>query len=130
MRHRGWARSAVPRVGNLRAAVHAPTDMRLRFAAVLALASALLACAALGVGGVALLHLMPAFLLGVVLLARRYPGESVLLRLARARTRRAPRPPASQLLHSPRPAAHIPRGALLMAFSLAVRPPPAVAAAS
>ena len=80
--------------------------------------------------GGALLHFLPALLLGCVLLARRYPGEAVLLRWARTPPQRGPGGPA----RAPRPARARPpgrpRGGLLMAFALAVRPPPAHGPAS
>jgi hypothetical protein len=74
-------------------------------------------------GGIGLLYLAPAVVLGLVLLAGRYPGEQTLVRpLARARTpvRRAlPRVP------TPRPARRVrPRGGLLLAARLAGRGPP------
>lgn len=89
-------------------------------------ASALLACAASGAGIVAVLHLLPLALLGMLLLVGRYPGEARLAdRLcpaarAAGRSRDAARPGAGL-----RPG--LPRGGLLMGLSLAVRPPPAAA---
>jgi hypothetical protein len=82
----------------------------------------ILTLAALACGG--LLFLAPALLLVLPLLARRYPGERSLLRLAgrrrapsaqRRRVQRPPRRPARRVL---------PRGGALIASSLAVRPPP------
>jgi hypothetical protein len=77
-----------------------------------------------------LLYLLPALTLALVLFTRRYPGERSLLAL------RHRRPPARW----PRPSATAPagrrvslaavRGGLLIACSLAVRPPPAQPAAS
>ncbi len=96
---------------------------------MLAAVIALIACAASGIGGGALLHFLPALLLGCVLLARRYPGEAALLRWARPAAARRPRA-RSLILPRPCPAAHVPRGGLLMAFALAVRPPPAHSPAS
>lgn len=92
-------------------------------AAALAIAVAALLCAALGASVDGVLCLAPALLLSGALLARRYPGERLLLGLsARARARR-PRPPAG--LRPPAgPSRHVPRGGLLIAFELAVRPPP------
>jgi len=85
----------------------------------------LLAWWAGGVDPSGLLHLAPALVLGVALLARRYPGERMLVRLAGS-ARRAPRRRlrlASGMRRSA--AALVPRGGLLMGRSLAVRPPPA-----
>jgi hypothetical protein len=71
----------------------------------------------------------PALVLLVVLALRRYPGERVLTVLtARAGGNRARAGTSSQ----PPPSADIasPRGGLLLARSLAVRPPPAALASS
>jgi hypothetical protein len=70
-----------------------------------------------------LLFLAPALLLAFALLRRRYPGERLLTRLAGARPRRQQRPESAALAPSA-PRAWIPRGGLLLGFSLAVRPPP------
>ncbi|MDX6556238.1 MAG: hypothetical protein QOD86_2433 [Miltoncostaeaceae bacterium] len=82
------------------------------------------ACAALlavaGPGGLA--HLLPAVILAVLLATDRYPGARRL-----ARTRRERRPPrrGAPRQAAPRaPAAWAPRGGLLIARGLAVRPPP------
>lgn len=71
----------------------------------------------------AILYLLPALVLAIPLLARRYPGEKVLLAMrtgGRVRRRRAPlaRPGSRGVLLA---AAH---GGMLIARSLAVRPPP------
>jgi hypothetical protein len=69
----------------------------------------------------------PALLLAVPLLAGRYIGEDVI---ERARRARAGAPPVRDRGRSPRPAlprpvaALVPRGGLLLAASLATRPPP------
>ncbi len=115
--------------GNVPGAVRTRANRCLPLAALLASVIALLACAASGIGGVALLHFLPVLLLGCALLARRYPGESALLRWAREPATRRPRA-RSFASPRPRPAAHVPRGGLLMAFALAVRPPPASAITS
>jgi len=81
------------------------------------------ACAVAGVGGIALLYLLPGLLLVSVLLAGRYPGEVVLTRRLRAADARSWSRSASRL----RVRVHFigaPRGGLLMGFALAVRPPP------
>lgn len=73
--------------------------------------------------------MMPALLLVVALLTRRYPGERLLLAFsARARGRR-PRLTRNAAAPHTRPAA-VPRGGLLMGFALAVRPPPCAPAVS
>ena len=74
-----------------------------------------------------LLHLAPALILVAALLARRYPGERVIVRLAAGSPARARRRARTRAV-KPRThvAALVPRGGLLLARSLAVRPPPAV----
>ena len=70
-----------------------------------------------------LLCLAPAILLLVILLGRRYPGERLLLAFAaRAHNGRPRRDATSAASHGR--VAEVPRGGLLMAFALAVRPPP------
>jgi hypothetical protein len=92
--------------------------------ALLALSTlALACCAAQGWGGDGLLCLLPALLCGLTLLARRYPGERLLTAARAGRSVRWPRARSSARrrlrLH-----ATIARGGLLLARSLAVRPPP------
>lgn len=96
---------------------------------------ALLVVAGLALGVLALtaidtdaLCLLPALVLAVPLLMRRYPGERILATLSGARRSRWPR------LHSSVPRgerglAVAPHGGLLMARALAVRPPPPLLAA-
>jgi hypothetical protein len=98
----------------------------LRMLLGLAAASCLLLFAEVaGFGGV-LFYVAPALLLAAPLLAGRFLGEAAIERFARAAParRRASRPkalaPAVQ-----GPALVLPRGGRLMAFRLAVRPPPA-----
>lgn len=97
--------------------------------AVIVLCTGLIVGAASGVDLNGLLCLVPAMALAGALLARRYPGERLLVRLAgRGRRTRRRRPP---LVPTPiRIAALTPRGGLLLGRSLAVRPPPATAVAS
>jgi hypothetical protein len=95
----------------------------------LALAVALACCAAGALGADGLLFLAPALLLAVPLLARRYPGERLLLALAARRRPRRARARFSART-SPRRAQSMPRGGLLMGFALAVRPPPLAPATS
>ncbi|MGA8364771.1 MAG: hypothetical protein WB709_09655 [Solirubrobacteraceae bacterium] len=78
----------------------------------------------------ALLCLLPALALALTLLVRRYPGERTLIALrgAKPRPRRAQRGFSTVGYRSAvLAAAH---GGLLIARSLAVRPPPALAPAS
>lgn len=78
-----------------------------------------------------LLHLAPALVVLLPLLAGRYVGEERLADLALAR--RAPRPRAAALLCArlPRaPRVTIARGSALLAAALAERGPPAVLTAS
>jgi hypothetical protein len=113
--------------------VPTPTDMSaLRgarpraFLVLLGLAAAAGALVALDPSAVCLL---PALVLVVPLVARRYPGERVLAKLATGWRRRRPRARSS----TPRPRAvfaAVPRGGLLLARSLAVRPPPVLASAA
>jgi hypothetical protein len=92
--------------------------------ALLALSTlALACCAAQGWGGNGLLCLLPALLLGLTLLARRYPGERLLTAAGAKRSARWPRARSSVRRHTP-PHAAVARGGLLLGRSLAVRPPP------
>jgi hypothetical protein len=111
-------------------AVSLPRNRRLRVAIAVAVAVGFILCASGGLGGVGLLYMAPAVAMLAMLLARRYPGERLLLRLAaRQRRRRRPRPAeAGRGLHAR--AVHVPRGGLLMGFALAVRPPPRFCTAS
>jgi hypothetical protein len=108
--------------GNVPVAVDATAHRRWPLALVLLAVAALACCAATGLAGAGLLHLLPALLMGCVLLARRYPGEAVLLRWAHASRPR--RRPAGVRGGPSRALAGVPRGGLLIAFALAVRPPP------
>jgi hypothetical protein len=71
----------------------------------------------------AVLCVLPALALPLLLTLRRYPGERILARRAPAVPRR--RSTASADAPSTRFVICRPRGRLLLAFSLAVRPPPA-----
>jgi hypothetical protein len=77
----------------------------------------------------AILYLLPAVVLAIPLLARRYPGERALVGLHRAQSTRFPRARSSA------PARRgvllvLVRGGRLIGCSLAVRPPPALYSAS
>jgi hypothetical protein len=76
-----------------------------------------------------ILFLLPALVLALVLLARRYPGERTLARLSAPSRARWARPRAS-VPHAARTFAVAAHGGLLIARSLAVRPPPAFVPAS
>jgi len=70
-----------------------------------------------------LLCIAPALALATVLFARRYPGERLLLAAGTRRRTRQLRP--ARVLAPLRPTlARVPRGGLLIASELAVRPPP------
>lgn len=74
----------------------------------------------------ALLHLLPALALIALMALRRYPGERTLVRLAA--TERRPR--ATSAITAARCTGsrkRVPRGSLLIACALAVRPPPSSA---
>ena len=75
--------------------------------------------------GSGLLCLLPAIVLGAPLIARRYPGEQLLLVLGAAPHEPHPQPSRS-VPSGLRHLARVPRGGLLIASSLAVRPPPAL----
>jgi len=84
----------------------------------------LLVLALLGATDV-LLFLAPALLIVCPLIAGRYPGEDLIAALAARGGGNRRRPPAA-LVPAVRPvAARLSRGADLIAFSLAKRPPPA-----
>jgi hypothetical protein len=102
--------------------------MRLvsRFTAGLALAITVCWVFALALSGStdALLFLAPALLIAAPLIAGRYVGEELIARLVVKRSRK-PRRPSAFPASAPRlPAVWLPRGARLVAFSLAKRPPP------
>jgi hypothetical protein len=75
-----------------------------------------------------IMFLLPALVLALVLFARRYPGERTLARLRTSRHKRWARPRAS-VPRAARAFAVAAHGGLLIARSLAVRPPPALAPA-
>jgi hypothetical protein len=96
---------------------------RLRPLAALAIAAVIAVCVCSGIDVNGLLCVAPALALAALLFARRYPGERLLRALARRRRGRRLRPAAVGLALA-LTRAHVPRGALLMGFALAVRPPP------
>lgn len=103
------------------------SGLRVRWLAVLAsLTAAAVVLVAIDPGA---LCLLPALTLAVPLLMRRYPGERMIAVLSDAGRRRWARPCSS----TPRRRAAVVlvvRGGLLLARSLAVRPPPALSLAS
>ena len=87
-------------------------------------ALALVACATVLPGGLDV-ALLPAVALFFLLARGCFPGEEILVRLARARSRRRRRAPLARA--RPGVIVDAPRGTLLLALGLAVRPPPVVA---
>jgi hypothetical protein len=77
-----------------------------------------------------ILCLLPALALAATLLARRYPGERTLACLAASRRRTRWERPRATVPRAARAFAVAAHGGLLIARSLAVRPPPAPLAAS
>ena len=108
--------------------MHMPSkDARRPAAPALFAAGALLAALIVVAHEPQALSLLPLLALGSVLVVRRYPGERIIavLRARRHGLARAPR-----RLAAPRAVAlTLPRGGRLIASALAVRPPPAFAAA-
>lgn len=78
----------------------------------------------IGVDADALLCLAPALALMAALLARRYPGERLLMSLVAERRPRRTRAAAPSRRLGARGFARVPRGGLLLGCALAVRPPP------
>jgi hypothetical protein len=102
---------------------------RARTRALVAVAGLIGACAILAVADPKALCLLPVLALATPLLLRRYPGERVLL--SRLGTPVAPRRrrATSSRRWALAPRTLVPRGGLLVASSLAVRPPPPLAVA-
>jgi hypothetical protein len=104
------------------------TSRRLTAAALIVSALVLVYCALAGFGGDGLLCVLPALLLALTLLARRYPGERLLVAARAARCARRWSRARSQVRRRATPTVMIVRGRLLLARSLAERPPPRAAA--
>jgi hypothetical protein len=101
-------------------------DRRL-LVALAALSGLAALCAAGGVLPTDVLYFAPVLMLALPLLAGRYVGEDAIARLAGARRSRGRRSLPERLV-LPRGASRaFPRGGRLIATSLAVRPPPALA---
>ncbi|HEX5712474.1 MAG TPA: hypothetical protein VFX85_04085 [Solirubrobacterales bacterium] len=102
--------------------------MRMHFTDKRALALTVCWVAALALTGStdALLFMAPALLIAIPLLGGRFFGEELIVRLAarRARPRRCSEVAAP--LSPPTSSVWLPRGARLIATSLAKRPPPAL----
>jgi hypothetical protein len=95
----------------------------VRLALTIATVALILAILAISGAGVGALCLLPALILALPLLMRRYPGERLIVRMAARRSQRWPRSSSST------PCARgvfalIVRGGLLIASALANRPPP------
>ena len=84
---------------------------------------AIVAGSLVGLGG-PLAYALPPLLLLVALALRRYPGERVLLALMARSRRKHPRAALVRALARSQRRVVPPRGGQLIAFSLAVRPPP------
>lgn len=97
--------------------------------AVSAILVVLVCCVAEGWGGSDLLGLIPALLLACLVLARRYPGERVLVALSQERRECWSRPRSSANARRSLVLVAV-HGGLLIGRSLAVRPPPALPSAS
>ena len=100
-------------------------------ASVASLAGLATTGAMMGMTAMDLLQLAPVLAIVAALLARRYPGERLIVRLVGSPVRARGRA-RTPLAVEPRTqvAALVPRGGLLLARSLAVRPPPAAVRAS
>lgn len=99
-----------------------PRSRRARALAAIAICG-LVAAAGLHDG---ILYLLPALLLAGAFALGRYPGERALLALALRHARRARRHRGGAPCAPARPVHRkVPRGGLLIASFLAVRPPPA-----
>ncbi|HVC84238.1 MAG TPA: hypothetical protein VNC12_03205 [Solirubrobacteraceae bacterium] len=96
---------------------------RARVLVVLLAGSLVLASAVAGANASVLLYLLPALALAAPLILRRYPGERRLLALIAGRSRPR-RGLGARAPSSARRGTLVPRGGLLIACSLAVRPPP------
>ncbi len=105
--------------------------VRSRVLPALAILAGAVLCAHGGAAAAGLLFMAPALALAAMLSRRRYPGERLLgARLGRDPERRTARAGHGRRRRLPISRTRVPRGGLLMAFSLAVRPPPRLQPAS
>lgn len=100
-----------------------PMRLRRRTAAIAAVAALTIASLALVKLDPGAVCALPALVLPALLALRRYPGERILAVLSRA-CREPRRRPPSRGRFADRAEVVAPRGGLLLACSLAVRPPP------
>jgi hypothetical protein len=98
-----------------------PVDGRLLFFALL-----LGGGAAIAGGDVGVLALAPAVVIALVVARRRYPGAQLLVAMRTRTTRPLRRRGLAPMLGAGRSFLIAPRGGLLLARSLANRPPPAL----
>lgn len=104
--------------------VRTPAGLRRGVVGVAALAALTAIALALVVLDPNALCALPALVLPALFALRRYPGERLLaVRLPEARRERRRRPQSS-VCAAPSLDVGVPRGRLLLAWSLAVRPPP------
>jgi len=97
--------------------------MRNRALAACATVASAALCLRLGASVNGVMCLAPALALALLLHCRRYPGARRLVAFSARATRRRPRTACSAVTPA-RPTVRIPRGGLLIACALAVRPPP------
>jgi hypothetical protein len=103
---------------------HMPTGIRRDVLALLGLSAVTIAVLALAWSDPMALCALPALVLPALFALRRYPGERILAVLSEVRRQRRQRPASSARLAAARAEVGLPRGGLLLARSLAVRPPP------
>jgi hypothetical protein len=103
--------------------VYVPMRARRRAPAIAAIAALTITALALVKLDPSALCALPALMLSVLVALRRYPGERILAVLSEVRDQRRQRTRSSVALEG-RSEVPVPRGGLLLACSLAVRPPP------
>jgi len=94
----------------------------LRFAFFLSLVA--IVALAFAAGDVGMLGLAPALLIALLVSRRRYPGARLLVAMRARALQRSPRRGLSPLPATGRAVVPAPRGGMLLARSLAHRPPP------
>jgi len=125
------ARSNVPAAvfATVRSNGYIPTHRRRGVVALAAVAAVVIAALALVKLDPGALRALPALVLPLLLALRRYPGERILVVLSTARRKSRLRPRSSTPVQG-RAQVATPRGGLLLACSLAVRPPPGASLAA